>query len=65
LRDQFPQSYWRAFEAAFDAALGVLAEMPDAELERLSRYSGIVGLASEFARDKRAREGRHRAADSG
>lgn len=44
---EYDESYQRVFRAAFDAGVRIARELPDAEVESLRRYTGVVGLVAE------------------
>jgi len=57
MRDVYGESYMRVFDAAMTAAVDAVHRLPLGEVERLTRHSGIVGLAAEhvLATKRRAR----------
>lgn len=46
------------FDAAMTAAVDRMRQLPDDEIARLARYSGIVGLAAEHVKASRSEENR-------
>jgi hypothetical protein len=52
---EYGESYSRIFEAAFNAGIEAAAQFSDAEIERLSRYTGIVGMVAQHVKETRAR----------
>lgn len=46
------------FDAAMTAAVDRMRQLPDDEIARLARYSGIVGLAAEHVKASRAAQSR-------
>lgn len=44
---RYDDTYMSVFAPALEATLDVATDLSDDELERLARYSGIVGLAAE------------------
>lgn len=44
---EYDETYQRVFRAAFDAGVRIAQELPDAEVESLRRYTGVVGLVAE------------------
>lgn len=44
---EYEESYQRVFRAAFDAGVRIAQELPDADVESLRRYTGVVGLVAE------------------
>ncbi len=51
-------SYMQVFNAAMTAAFDRVRQLPDEEIARLTRYSGIVGLAAEHVKASRAEQNR-------
>jgi len=61
MREPYDESYLRVFNAAMSAAVDAAWGLPDREIERLKRYSGIVGLAAEHVQTTRSRSKERRA----
>jgi len=58
MHDSFSDSYMRVFDAALNAAVASVRQLPDEEIARLAGYSGIVGLAAEHVKAARSRRDR-------
>jgi len=56
MQGDYSESYLRVFGAAFDAGIEAASHLSDGELEKLSRYSGIVGIVAQQVKEQRARE---------
>ena len=56
MQGDYSESYLRIFGAAFDAGLEAASHLSDRELEKLSRYSGIVGIVAQHIKEQRARD---------
>jgi len=52
------ESYMQVFNAAMTAAVERVRQLPDEEIARLTRYSGIVGLAAEHVQASRTEQKR-------
>jgi hypothetical protein len=48
----------QVFNAAMTAAVDFVRQLPDEEIARLRRYSGIVGLAAEHVQTARTEQNR-------
>ncbi len=46
------------FNAAMTAAVDRVRQLPDEEIARLTRYSGVVGLAAEHVKASRTAQNR-------
>jgi hypothetical protein len=58
MQRSFSESYRQVFDAAMTAAVDRMRQLPDDEIARLARYSGIVGLAAEHVKASRAAQSR-------
>jgi hypothetical protein len=58
MRRSLSESYMQIFNAAMSAAVDRVRQLSDEEIARLTRYSGIVGLAAEHVRASRAEQNR-------
>jgi hypothetical protein len=58
MQRSFSESYKQVFDAAMTAAVDRVRQLPDDEIARLARYSGIVGLAAEHVKASRSEENR-------
>lgn len=58
MRRSLSESYKQVFNAAMTAAVDRVRQLPDEEIARLTRYSGIVGLAAEHVQALRAEQKR-------
>jgi len=45
--DTYDPAYLRLFDASLAAGVAAAEELPDADLERLSSYTGIVGIVAQ------------------
>jgi hypothetical protein len=45
--DTYDPAYLRLFDATLSAGVAAAEDMPDADLERLSAYTGIVGIVAQ------------------
>ncbi|HEY8029789.1 MAG TPA: hypothetical protein VIE38_09800 [Gaiellaceae bacterium] len=52
------ESYMEIFNAAMTAAVDRVRQLPDEEIARLTRYSGVVGLAAEHVKASRTAQNR-------
>jgi len=59
--EPYDESYLRVFNAAMSAAVDAASSLADHEIDRLARYSGIVGLAAGHVRASRSRSRERRA----
>lgn len=58
MRRSHSESYMQVFNAAMTAAVDRVRQLPDEEIARLRRYSGIVGLAAEHVQAARTEQNR-------
>ena len=56
MRRSLSESYMQVFNAAMTAAVDRVRQLSDEEIARLTRYSGIVGLAAEHVQAARTEQ---------
>jgi len=56
MHGSYSDSYLRVFGAAFGAGVEQASRLSDEEIERLTQYSGIVGMVAEQIKATRARQ---------
>lgn len=52
--EQYDEAHVSVFTAALDAAVAAVRRLSDAEIERLTQFSGIVGMAADHVQAERA-----------